>query len=604
MIVLGIGDGHESHACIVRDGVITAVMAEERLSRLKADSGYPRQAIDKVIEIAEIEPSEIDIVAFAGNRGNPILSLLKEAATLSVRQWIDIQHQVWKPQLIDGEKVSIWKRFDLNRHVVESTIDEDPYFPFIERARGAPEHQFSEIFDQLRREVVKNHLGISSDQVVAFRHEDCHKTYGYYSMPKPRQRALVFTCEGGGDDSSATVSTVDETGIIEHWRSNEVHLGRLYAYVTLVLGMKPIQHEYKVMGLAPYGSNYHGQDSLEFFRQINQVEGNEIVNPKVVRDLYFSVQDALEGERFDGMAWGLQTYLEEMLCQWVANNCESYEIDNVSMSGGVAQNIKASKSLSELKTVKNIWSGPVAGDGSVGIGAAWMATREHAPMNEIDGLPTVYLGTSFDRAQIDAAIESHSLDDSFSLLENPSDQQIASWLTNNAIIGRFSGRMEFGQRALGNRSIMADPRNYKNVDRINQKVKLRDFWMPFTPSMMFEEAERLLQNPKGLYSPFMTMAFDLKPEFSDAIPAAAHPADGTVRPQMLKREDNPGYYDILRAMKEATGLGVVLNTSFNLHGEAIVESPDDAISTFLRSDLDILLFDHLAIARPGQARLS
>ena len=157
--------------------------------------------------------------------------------------------------------------------------------------------------------------------------------------------------------------------------------------------------------------------------------------------------------------------------------------------------------------------------------------------------------------------------------------------------------MEFGQRALGNRSILADPRKPEIIEWINQKVKYRDFWMPFTPSMMIEEADRLLDNPKDVYSPYMTLAFDLKPEFRTAIPAAQHPADKSVRPQMLRHSDNPGYYDLLKEFKALTGLGVLLNTSFNLHGEAIVESPDDAIDTFKRSEIDILLFDHVALSR-------
>jgi carbamoyltransferase len=128
-------------------------------------------------------------------------------------------------------------------------------------------------------------------------------------------------------------------------------------------------------------------------------------------------------------------------------------------------------------------------------------------------------------------------------------------------------------------------------------VKYRDFWMPFTPSMMIEEAERMLENPKRIYSPFMTMAFDLKPPFRDTIPGAIHPADRTARPQMLRREDNPGYYDIIAAFKERTGIGAVLNTSFNLHGDAIVESPSDAIETFLKSEIDVLLFDRVAVLR-------
>ena len=164
--------------------------------------------------------------------------------------------------------------------------------------------------------------------------------------------------------------------------------------------------------------------------------------------------------------------------------------------------------------------------------------------------------------------------------------------------------MEFGQRALGNRSIIADPRQSSSIQKINDKIKFRDFWMPFTPSMTYEEAGRILENPKKTYSPFMTLAFELKEAFKDSIPGAQHPADKTVRPQMLKREDNPQYYDLIEAFKRRTGMAVLLNTSFNLHGDAIVESPSDAIKTFLECDMDILLFDHVAVSRHDLTKYS
>jgi carbamoyltransferase len=161
--------------------------------------------------------------------------------------------------------------------------------------------------------------------------------------------------------------------------------------------------------------------------------------------------------------------------------------------------------------------------------------------------------------------------------------------------------MEFGQRALGARSILADPRRWESVERVNNKIKYRDFWMPFTPSMTIEQSEKMIVNPKGVFSPYMTMAFDLKPEWVGRIPAATHPADKTVRPQMLRRQNNDRYYDLIRAFGALSGIECLMNTSFNLHGDAIVESPDDAIRTFLSSELDILLFDEVAIRRTGKA---
>jgi len=602
MIVLGISDSHEAHACIVRDGELLAVVAEERLSRLKADMGYPRQSVHKVLELSGVKPAEIDYVAFAGQKGSALQIINKINALFSVQDWVAQHHKYWGPKLVDGADLSPIDDFDLFKHLRGSDLENDPYYEFVEKARVEDVSRYPAIFNDLRSKTVCNDLGITPDKVRFYRHEDCHKAYGYHSSPFAGQDAIILTAEGGGDDSSATVSTFTSQGMTEHWKSNAVQLGRVYRFVTLILGMLPGQHEYKVMGLAPYGTEYHGKRSLEFLRHIHKVEGPAIIDTKKVADLYFSVRDALEGERFDGIAWALQTWVEEVLCQWVSNCIEEYKISNIVLSGGVAQNIKACKAIAAMADVSSLWAGPISGDGSLGIGAAWMATEDIDPQLKPGGIPTIYLGTGAPQKQIDKAIDGNQCADEFYIVSNPTPEDVARWLDEGCVIGRYSGRMEFGQRALGNRSILADPRDPKTVERINQKIKYRDFWMPFTPSMLAEEADRILVNPKKIFSPFMTVAFDLAPSFRDMLPAVVHPADETVRPQMLKREANPAYYDIISAFKDRTGLGVVLNTSFNLHGEPIVESPEDAISTFKRSDIDILLFDHVAVLRKERNR--
>jgi len=597
MIILGICDSHEAHACIVQDGQLLAAISEERLSRIKADMGYPVMAIERILKTVDISPQDIDIVAFAGASGNAFQRLYKPNAVFSVRDWISQCEKYWKPVLIDMKPLTPLDDFNMFKHLRGESLKDDPYYSFIEKIKGKNPKEYSAIFNNLRKDVITQHLGISPDKIHFYRHEDCHKAYGYYSSPFSSDKSLVFIIEGGGDDSSANVSTMEMGNITEHWKSNSAHLGRLYRYVTLILGMLPAQHEYKVMGLAPYGTEYHGRRSLEVFRKINKVIGNEIHDNKVYPDLYYSIKDALEGERFDGIAWGLQTYIEEILTDWIANNCKSHGVNNVVISGGVAQNIKSCKKIMELPEVDRFWCGPVSGDGSLAVGAAWLASRQFDPHQNVKGIETIYLGTSYNDEEIEYAINKSNLRSDYYTVDNPDSDLIAQWIDQGHVVARFSGAIEFGQRALGNRSILADPRKYKSVEHINNKIKYRDFWMPFTPSMHYEEAERLIVNPKGNYSPYMTMAFDLKPEYVDIIPAVIHPADKTIRPQMLKREDNPSYYDLISALKKCSGLGILLNTSFNLHGEPIVESPEDAVSTFIRSDLDVLLFDNIAVLR-------
>lgn len=595
MVILGIAHSHEAHACIVKDGTLVNCVAEERLSRLKAESSFPKRAVNFVLEDANLKPSDIDVVAVCGLSGRLFLPVLQQNARFSVDDFVAQQNQYWRPKLIEGEHLTQADEFSLFSHLRNDLIS-DLYFPIIDRQLNSDPKNWTNIATELQAKLIAEYIGVPETKIKFFRHEDCHKYYGLYSSSDPAAERIVLTIEGGGDDSSATVSTSVNGLITEHWSSNDVMLGRLYQYITLLLGMKPGQHEYKVMGLAPYGNEYIGKKSLEFFRKINVVDGFKILNRNPNKDLYFSSLEALQGQRFDGIAWGLQAHLEEVLCEWVTNCIKQFNIKDVILSGGVSQNIKACKAIVEHTAADTVWVGPISGDGSLAIGAAWQAHLD-GEAGTINGINSIYLGPEYSQDQINRSIEKTEALKDFDILQYSDPSTVAKMLADGMIVARFSGRMEFGQRALGNRSILADPRNRKSLDYINQKVKFRDFWMPFTPSMTFDEASRILQNPKEIYSPFMMMAFDLKEEFVDDLPAVQHPADRTVRPQMLKRESNIGYHDLLEEFKKLTGFAVLLNTSFNLHGDPIVNTPEEAIDSMRRSRIDALAFDHCILLR-------
>jgi carbamoyltransferase len=416
-----------------------------------------------------------------------------------------------------------------------------------------------------------------------------------FSQQQRKNKNLILTLEGAGDDSSATISLAKKESIKEVYRTNDAMVGRLYRYVTLLLGMKPGQHEYKVMGLAPYGLPYHGNKSLKHFEKFNKLIGTKIIRNKIFKDVYYSTRKALHGERFDGIAWGLQTFTENFLKKWVRNCIKKYKIKDIILSGGVAQNIKAVKLIQEDNKVNSVWAGPISGDGSLSIGAAWLACKKFDNKNKIIGLKNIYLGTNISENNLESKILKHCK--KYLIRKNVKNSQIAKWISSGLVVARCKGRMEFGQRALGNRSILADPRFSSSVEKINSKIKYRDFWMPFTPSMTFEGAKKILINPKNIYSPFMTTSFDLKSKFIEKLPGVIHPSDKSTRPQMLKKKDNPDYYDLIKEFEKITGLPVLLNTSFNLHGDAIVENANQALKTFLYSDLDILVLNNFSIIR-------
>jgi len=587
MIILGISDPHEAAACLFIDGLLIAACAEERLTRFKCDMGYPCRAVEFCLDFAGLKGRDIDAVAFATLYSPAAHIRIKREASFSIQDWVDEQNFYWKKKLA-GEPVSYHDIFSNNPRYIH---DQEYDFSGVFDEKGNVDH---DEFRKVRAETAARHLKIPVDRVHFILHEECHSYYGYYGAPT-REKALVFTCEGEGDYSNATVSIADVDGIREICNTKENHLAHFYRYITLLLGMKPNQHEYKVMGLAPYSSTYEKNRSLPVFQDLLQVrEGNLVVN-RQIPDSYFHFIQAFQGHRFDGIAAALQEYLELCLKEWVLYHIRKTGVRNIVFSGGVAQNIKAMKALKDMAEVEYVHVNPISGDGSLAIGACYRFLRKSYPDIETHPITNIYLGPSFGRNAVESAMAHFDVYNKYKIIEMPAVCDIAIALKDNLILARCAGRMEFGQRALGNRSILANPSYFGNVQKINRQIKRRDFWMPFTPTILEHRAGDYLLSP--LDAPFMTMAFDSTDLARKDIVAAIHPADFTVRPQVLKRETNPQYFDLIEEFEHMTGVGALLNTSLNLHGEPVVCAPEDALHTFENSDLDGLIFDDFLIFR-------
>ncbi|MBF0372122.1 MAG: carbamoyltransferase [Alphaproteobacteria bacterium] len=598
-VILGIHDGHEASACVMVGGEVISAAQEERFSGLKVEYGYPAKAIEACLSLAGLSEGDIDEVVIASHTLNPSAAKVKRAANFSVSDWIREQHEYWKPKLLDGREVDYWSIFAGNE-----AFRYDEIYPFTdEHLRNHRDPAVKREIALLRRNTAADRLGLSLDRVRTMTHEHCHAFYGYFASPL-RGKVLSMTAEGVGDYSNGTVAVFSEQGGREELSSTlENHLGHMYQYITLLLGMKPVQHEYKVMGLAPYANDHEARKSYAVFRDVLEVRGLDVVLKNKPRDFYFHFRDALEGHRFDGISGGLQTFVEDILMEWVAAAVERTGLGRLTFSGGVAQNIKAVKRLAELEQVEDIFVCPAAGDTSLSIGACYMAAWERLRANANDPsslrpLTHVYFGPAFENHEVEAFLAAERIAERYDVLGPVGPEQIAEHLAAGRILGRCHGRMEFGLRALGNRSILADPRNPDTVRRINAAIKYRDFWMPFTPSMLAERAADYLVNPKGLRGPFMTMAFDTTARARRDLPAALHPADFTVRPQIVEAAVNPAYHRLIKAFERLTGVGALLNTSFNLHGEPIVLGPAEAIHTLDNSDLDgVILQDFLILRR-------
>ena len=297
------------------------------------------------------------------------------------------------------------------------------------------------------------------------------------------------------------------------------------------------------------------------------------------------------------MAGAAQQIVEDTLVRWARLMRSRYGGEQLALGGGVFMNVKANMLLAGEEWVRDLFVFPSCGDESNAIGAAYLGYVALCERAGVAARPApfgpAYLGPSIDDAEVEALVRGRDLAARHRVSEpERMEERIADLLVADGVVARCAGRMEFGARALGNRSILANPSDHRVVGIINRMIKNRDFWMPFAPSVLREREADYLVNPKGLASPYMMLAFPTNPKRRDEITAAVHPQDGTARAHIVDEAWNPGYHRVIREFERRTGIGAVLNTSFNLHGEPLVGSPADAVDTFERSGLP-----HLALGR-------
>lgn len=432
---------------------------------------------------------------------------------------------------------------------------------------------------------------------VHYDHHQAHAATAYYGLRRnPKDKYLVLTCDGAGDAFCATVRVMD--GCSEQliattdWADS---LGAIYSWITFGMGFVPMEHEYKLMGMAPYASPQAAKETAAIFKKYLDLSPNELSFARRVRkrmaDVYLDLERDLRGKRFDYICAGLQYFTEELLCRWTAAAVKTTGVRKVLAAGGVFMNVKANKRLSELAEVDDFEAFPSCGDETLPFGAYYLESARLNSPEEVAPLDNFYLGDTIDSAQAEQAAR-----ESEYVMEKPSCMatRIAELLATGKPVARAAGPMEFGARALGNRSILADPSNQDVVRVINQMVKKRDFWMPFAPMVLARRQQDYIQNPKNLRSPYMMMTFDVRENFRDLI-AAVHNADLTCRAQLLEPMHNPEMHAILEAFEKRTGRGVILNTSFNLHGYPIVRTARDAVFVLKNSGLEHLQIGDLLL---------
>ncbi|MBN2384209.1 hypothetical protein JXQ70_15130 [bacterium] len=576
-IVLGISLSHYGSACIIVDGEVKAAVLEERLSRRKFDAGFPALSIRKVIAVAGIEPGDIDHVA---------VGTMCEQFDSNLAQ--DHEYRL-ATRLLSGAA-----------YFVPLRILETAWLRKVYRAIFYTYNRWQ--FFRKNTSYFLD-LGISPAKIKFYDHHTCHAATAYFASPW-RDKVLFFTADGNGDGYCSYVGLGEGDRLETKQAISSIHsLGGLYSRATRFIGMKPWQDEYKVMGLAPWGERKKAAE--EVYRKIKRMWGPHGSTYRnfcgyACNSLLAHMNRTLNNPRFDYVAYAVQRVLEETLSEWITKTMAHFQVRKIALSGGIFYNIKANKKIVEQAQPEDIFIFPAAGDESISIGAGYLGyadlRRQQGLSIDLKPITHYYWGEEIE-TEIEKTIA--GLDTTrFEIVKSDAINDLAAdLLARNQIVAVCSSRMEYGPRALGNRSILANPSDVRNIERLNNTIKRRDFWMPFALTLLDVCADRYLVNPSQLSSHYMIMGFDTRPEYRDQIIAGIHQADKTVRPQILVRSFNPPFYDLLSAFHQKTGIGALLNTSLNLHGEPMVNLPQEAIGVMLDSDLQHLVLGHYLISK-------
>ena len=547
MIVLGVHDGHDSGVCLLQDGKLLYCSSEERRRNEKNYAGVPELSIKAVFDRAGIDRRDVDLIALSG----------RIRTTAPTRD----------PKPIYSVLTVL---YSLARS---------------ERATALGQWLLSKL--RKRRELMAflRDFEMGDKPVRAYDHHQTHAACAYYHRPWDDD-ATVLTLDGAGDGLCATVGigSGDRIDVIARTPKFHSPAAWMYSAITAHLGLKPYEHEYKIMGMAPYG---RADDVAPLLAKMFSVRGLRFRNHtgRIGASLQKLLAHRLYGRRFDNIAAGCQTVFEQMMLEWVGHAVAATDRPKVVAAGGAFLNVKANKLIREMDAVDAFYAYPASDDGGTPVGAAILGyldlCRQRGVEPQLDLPSDMYLGLDFTESQMRDAITAADLP--YHRMADPASE-IASELADGRIIARFDGREELGPRALGNRSILADPRDLKVIRKLNFAIKQRDFWMPFAASVLKEDARRYVRGLSD-WPYWMIEAFDTQPRAEHDLIAGTHPMDLTVRPQIVNGW-NPGYRHILRRFRDLTGVGALLTTSFNLHGSPIVGDPAVALQTLQQSDLD------------------
>lgn len=575
MIILGISGAvfHDASAALFIDGKLVAAAEEERFIRDKHAKGrFPVEAARFCLEQAGIRPDEVDVVAMP----------YAKIGLFSPARWHYAMRHWYAP---DRALTAIFNGNRRYRRNVRMAHD-------------------------MMREIGLNPRHV---RLVPVEHHMTHASSAYH-LSGFKEKTAVITIDGKGEYAT-TMFGYAENGKIHKIKEfyDPDSLGGLYGALTEYLGFEMLDGEFKVMGMAPYGdptrfdfSRLIDFDGKNF--KINTDYANVVGLRRYKNDgkSYFFTQKLIDwlgpmrkGDEIDDpyidYAASIQALLEEVALKLIDYYVGDIirETGRVCYAGGVALNVKLNQRIIAMDGVKELFVQPAANDAGTALGAASFVAAQMG--EQVEPMQHAYLGPSYSNEQCIEACRQHEKAPEWSVLDD-APARAAELLAEGNPLAWFQGRMEFGPRALGNRSILGDPSHPGVADRINAQIKYRERWRPFCPSMLDRVAPEILQTDHP--SPYMTFTFDVAESWKSRIPEVVH-EDGTARAQVVTKATNPRYYQLIEELEKRTGNGVVLNTSLNRRGEPMVCSPKDALDMFYGSDLEYLIMEDIMITKHG-----
>lgn len=567
MNILGINCGlHDASCCLSQNEQLVAMSDEERFTRIKHDGRFPQYALEFCLKEANLQIKDID---YAGYSWHPNLQWLPK--------WI---YQGYRAaQYLPNVKAS-WKHL---QQTYQRKKEQNERFLTVQR-----------------------HLGESfRGKFIYVRHHDAHAASTYFVSPFERAAILIIDAAGELYGTSFYRAQGNSLKFLKGFRLPH-SLGSFYAAITQYLGFLHHDEEWKVMGWAPYGdpAPYYEKMAklithtkrgeyrlnLEYFQ--HQFGKSPWFSPKLEELLGKARQkDEDFPAHYADIAAAAQKVLEDEILKLIQQLKNLTQEENLCIAGGVGLNCSANKKIQESGLFKNISIVPLAHDTGTALGVNLYINHVLLKQKERFTLDHLYYGSHYSEGDFLQAMQKANL--VYQKMDSPA-KQVAKLLAEGQVIGFFQGRMEIGPRALGARSILADPRNAEMKSIINAKIKFREPFRPFAPAVLAEHAQEYFTNATS--SPFMNIVFEVREEKRTVIPAVTH-VDQTARIQTVEQKNNPYYYQIIQEFAKMTNVPVILNTSFNIKGEPIVECPENAINCFLGTGLDYLILDSFLISK-------